>query len=45
MVNEHLRRSSKEIYRDKVKEIFEKSRELVKVFEFQLSKIEVGHIN
>ena len=24
MVNEHLRRSSKEIYRDKVKEIFEK---------------------
>ena len=37
-VNEHLRISSKEIDRDKVIDIFEKSRELVEDFGFQLSK-------
>ena len=45
MVNEQLRCSSKEIERDKVREIFEKARELLDEVGFQLSKFEVGPIN
>ena len=45
MVNEHLRCPSKEIERDKVREIFEKSRELLDEVGFQLSKNQVRHIN
>ena len=45
MLNEHIRCSSKKNERDKVREIFEKSRELLDEVGFQLSKIEVGHIN
>ena len=45
MVNGHLRCSSKENERDKVRKIFEKARELLDEVGFQLSKSEVGHIN
>ena len=45
MVNEHLRCSSREIERDKVRESFEKARELLDEVGFQLSKIEARHIN
>ena len=45
MVNEHLRCSSREIERDRVKEIVEKSRELLNEVGFQLSKSEAVHIN
>ena len=45
MVNGHLRCSSKENERDKVRKIFEKARELLDEVGFQLSKREVGHIN
>ena len=44
-MNEHLRFSSKEIDRDRVRDVFEKSRELVHDFGFQFSKIKVGHNN
>ena len=45
MVNEQFRYSSKEIERDKLRDIFEKSRKLWNEVGFQLSKSEVGHIN
>ena len=44
MVNEHLRCSSRGIERDKVRESFEKSSELLDEVGFQLSKSEAGHI-
>ena len=45
MINEHLRSSSNEIYIDKVREIFEKARELVDEVGFQLSESGVRNIN
>ena len=45
MVNEHIRFSSKKNERDKVRDIFEKSRELLDDFGFQLSIIKFRHIN
>ena len=45
MVNEHLGSSTNEIYRDKVREIFEKLRDLVDEVGFLLLKIKVRHMN
>ena len=45
IVNEHLRCSSKETERDKVREIFEKERELLGEAGFHWPKTEAGHIN
>ena len=45
MVNKHLRCLSKEIERDKVRDIFEITTELLDEVGFQFLKNEVGHIN
>ena len=45
MVIGYLRCSSKEIERDKVRDVFEKERELIYEVGFQLSKSEYGNID
>ena len=45
MVKEHLKKSAREIYRERVTETFEDSEVLVDAIGFRMSKNEVGHIN
>ena len=45
MVNEHLIIPSRKIDRDKVRNIFEKAREVVDDIRFQWAKSDFGHID